>query len=291
MQKGTSPLVGFNNNVRHKSRVFHVQTEDSGIKHPHIITHLFMDGGRILKSVKTSYAEHVGADNMVEVVRQMMQDQHKAMLTALRDGQFDELVEAFVGKGRESQAGERPSSPEAVKAEAAPPPPPPQPAAPPPIPTETRRRTLSFGAVRAPDPTPTLAAAPAVKVPPPAASGEMESFPRTSPSVLPPPPDNLLREKATSGGYRSNTSSTEMVKSPSAPPARPSRPPVVPSDKMPAAKPASERRYAAARPAAIFAQASPQKGKSIFGQELSTEKSLDEVILTYLAEDLDTAKK
>ena len=46
--KYVSPQLGFNNNVRHKGRVFHIQTEDSGIKHPHIITHLFADGGRIL---------------------------------------------------------------------------------------------------------------------------------------------------------------------------------------------------------------------------------------------------
>ena len=53
MAKFQSPLLGYNNNVRHKNRVFHIQTEDSGVNHPHIITHLFMDGGRILKSVKT----------------------------------------------------------------------------------------------------------------------------------------------------------------------------------------------------------------------------------------------
>ena len=37
-----SPLLGFNNNVRHKGRLFHIQTEDSGVRHPHVITHLFM---------------------------------------------------------------------------------------------------------------------------------------------------------------------------------------------------------------------------------------------------------
>ena len=63
MTKDPSPLLGYNNNIRHKNRVFHIQTEDSGVRHPHVITHLFMDGGRILKSVKTSYAEHVGAED------------------------------------------------------------------------------------------------------------------------------------------------------------------------------------------------------------------------------------
>ena len=93
MPKDPSPLLGYNNNIRHKSRVFHVQTEDSGVRHPHIITHLFMDGGRILKSVKTSYADHLGAEKMADVVRLMMKEQHKAMLMALRDGQYDTLVE------------------------------------------------------------------------------------------------------------------------------------------------------------------------------------------------------
>src|SRR5579864_6443814 len=91
--KHVSPLLGYNNNVRHKNRVFHIQTEDSGVNHPHIITHLFMDGGRILKSVKRSYAEHVGADGMSETVRNMMKEQHKAMFIALRDGQYDHLVD------------------------------------------------------------------------------------------------------------------------------------------------------------------------------------------------------
>ncbi|MBX3200410.1 MAG: hypothetical protein KF894_19895 [Labilithrix sp.] len=93
MAKFQSPLLGYNNNVRHRGRVFHIQTEDSGVNHPHIITHLFMDGGRILKSVKKSYAEHVGADNMSETVRALMKEQHKAMFVALRDGQFDALVD------------------------------------------------------------------------------------------------------------------------------------------------------------------------------------------------------
>src|SRR5580700_1183917 len=93
MSKHVSPLLGYNNNVRHKNRVFHIQTEDSGVKHPHIITHLFMDGGRILKSIKRSYAEHVGADKMQDTVKQMMKEQHKAMFIALRDGQFDGMLD------------------------------------------------------------------------------------------------------------------------------------------------------------------------------------------------------
>src|SRR5271170_3823798 len=114
MSKHVSPLLGYNNNVRHKNRVFHIQTEDSGVKHPHIITHLFMDGGRILKSIKRSYAEHVGADKMQETVKQMMKEQHKAMFISLRDGQFDHLVE----DGGEKKAAATKAASEASKSAA-----------------------------------------------------------------------------------------------------------------------------------------------------------------------------
>jgi hypothetical protein len=93
MAKAPSPLVGYNNNVRHKGRVFHIQTEDSGLAKPHVITHLFMDGGRILKSVKKSYAEHVEASDVADIVRKIMKEQHKAIFIALRDGTFDDAIE------------------------------------------------------------------------------------------------------------------------------------------------------------------------------------------------------
>jgi hypothetical protein len=54
---------------------------------------------------------------------------------------------------------------------------------------------------------------------------------------------------------------------------------------------AGDRRYAPTRPASIFGQARPQQGKSIFGEDLISDKSLDEVILSYLAEDLEGEKK
>lgn len=90
MAQGPSPLLGYNTNVRHKGKLYHIQTEDSGLQHPHIITHLFADGGRIVSSKKTSYAEHIGVEDIKTFVKKMMQDQHKGMLISLRDGLFDE---------------------------------------------------------------------------------------------------------------------------------------------------------------------------------------------------------
>lgn len=86
------PLLGYNNNVRHRGRIFHIQTEDSGINSPRIMTHLFADGGRIVKSTRTDYSEHLEQPDMASVVKNMMKEQHKAMFVALRSGDLDALI-------------------------------------------------------------------------------------------------------------------------------------------------------------------------------------------------------
>lgn len=88
----SSPEVGFNNNVRHRGRRYHIQTEDSGQRHPHVVTHLFADGGRIVKSARSGYAEYLGSPQLSQRVRSLMREQHKAMFLALRDGRFDALL-------------------------------------------------------------------------------------------------------------------------------------------------------------------------------------------------------
>jgi hypothetical protein len=90
MRQGPSPLVGYNTNVRHKGKLYHIQTEDSGVNHPHVITHLFADGGRIIASRKTGYAEHLGAKDLQSIVKKLMQEQHKSMFIELRDCVYDD---------------------------------------------------------------------------------------------------------------------------------------------------------------------------------------------------------
>ena len=84
--------VGFNNNVKFNGMVFHIQTEDSGLDRPHIITHLFADGGRIIKSHKRIYASEVKRDDVAKYVRALMKGQHMEMAIMLREGRFDEVI-------------------------------------------------------------------------------------------------------------------------------------------------------------------------------------------------------
>jgi hypothetical protein len=82
-------VLGFNHNVMYRGEVFHVQTEDSGVAIPHIITLLYR-GGVILCSQKTSYSDILKIDNLETVVEELMKEQHKGMMRRLKSGEFDE---------------------------------------------------------------------------------------------------------------------------------------------------------------------------------------------------------
>ena len=81
-------LPGLNHNVRFKGKTYHVQTEDSGLKKPHVTTVLF-DGGETLARKRTSYADMVSSDRVDDVVRKLMMDQHKDMLRYLKSGALE----------------------------------------------------------------------------------------------------------------------------------------------------------------------------------------------------------
>jgi hypothetical protein len=98
-------VVGFNHNIKHRGKMYHIQTEDSGLENPHIITHLFV-GGNILASKKTSYADIVGAENLAQVVRELMEEQHKEMLRNLINGVYDDIDAAFAAQAQSFQPGQ-----------------------------------------------------------------------------------------------------------------------------------------------------------------------------------------
>ncbi len=84
-------VPGFNHNVMHKGKLFHIQTEDRGMKTPEIVTHLFI-GGNIIDSKRTSYEDIATAENLEDIVREMMEEQHKNMLRDLKNGSYDERI-------------------------------------------------------------------------------------------------------------------------------------------------------------------------------------------------------
>src|SRR5262245_28694900 len=85
-----SPLLGYNHNVKYRGRIFHVQTEDSGPVNPHIFTHLYFEG-TILASKKHTYDSACAED----LVRALMQSQHKSILKELKARAHDARIGQF----------------------------------------------------------------------------------------------------------------------------------------------------------------------------------------------------
>jgi hypothetical protein len=271
-----SPLVGYNTNVRHKGKLYHIQTEDSGVSHPHVITHLFADGGRIIASRKTGYAEHLGAKDLANIVKKLMQDQHKAMFIELRDCVYDSEPPPASGPietqpqaepAVAAQVVQMAAANVAVNAQAKPP----------------LAATLIAKAARPPSvagipaplgrvPEAALAAAPVPPVPPAVAFGQLPAKP-------------LQVSTASQAGLRAPTaplSSDDIETFERAAEAR-LLSSILGKARIEASKKGLGRyqQTVSAKPA----RAQRQPSRNIFGGEALRGKSLDEVILSYLSDD------
>ena len=213
-----SPLLGYNTNVRHHGKLYHIQTEDSGISHGHIFTHLFADGGRIIASKKTTYGHYLErGGKRADIVKKLMRESHKAMFIALRDGLFDE---------------------------------------------DEAEGALAFAAMEISlesddsvgQPTPIALSSPELDV---------EALERAAEAHLADAPAAVTP----SGGLPAGVGGRYSTPRPAA------------------TRPASGRPPAGGSAGRASPPSSPPSG-SIFGSDLLSEKSLDEVILSYLAEDI-----
>lgn len=82
-------ITGFNTDIKHGNRVFHVQTEDRGAGNP-IVESLVYVGGQILLSKRSPYADLITDGKVDEpAVRQLMDLQHRRIIEAIRRGRFD----------------------------------------------------------------------------------------------------------------------------------------------------------------------------------------------------------
>jgi len=295
-----SPLLGYNHNVGHLGHVFHVQTEDSGPSTPRLFTHLFY-GGTILVSRKIEYEAMLPDDQ----VRTLMQTQHRTVIKDMVAGAFNErIVTFFAARGVSVTV----------------PPPIPQP---PPAPSVTTAVAPAPGAPPVPPEAPTASTAP----PAPVAEAVPSHIPRRTtrpieaqrprnksapPAISVRPPDArrppFVRNAPPSVAKTASTDGVVIQRSvviggPNAGDARARiRPPVpyivaggshqaVPDPGATAADPADAPLAAKSEPPAHAASPpstdAAARTPGVFGSGVRDDKSLDEVILEYLAEDGD----
>ena len=94
-------ITGFNTDIKHSEKVYHVQTEDKGVANPYIETLVYV-GGEILASKKTSYAEQLKTGVDDKWIGGLMEQQHRTMIAAIKRGRFDQPADTTRSGTRES---------------------------------------------------------------------------------------------------------------------------------------------------------------------------------------------
>lgn len=87
-------ITGYNTDIKHNDRVYHIQTEDKGIQNPYIESLVYV-GGEILASKKTSYADQINKGINEKTISALMEQQHKTMIAAVKRGRLDHLSETL----------------------------------------------------------------------------------------------------------------------------------------------------------------------------------------------------
>jgi len=305
--KPRSPVLGYNHNVRYAGRLWHVQTEDSGVNNPHIFTHLFHEG-TILATKRVDY----DPSSEVGVVQKLMQAQHKAMLRDVKAGAFDDKISRFFGapvvheREDSTDPGATPLSGEFD-------------AAPKTDPSMQPPRTPSQDSIPA---MPARVATPAAAPPPARTASSTMNVPRTMggsnsrPNLTPSRPAIPVAASRTGtpsspgssqprapvtgiGGRRAQPSSGAHAYGGGKPTAEGvvvARPAVIvggdPNGTSPRSTVGTRQRSFTPPPPSSQQAPPPQPSKTptsdnIFGGDLISEKSLDEVILAYLSEDMN----
>lgn len=72
-------VAGLNSEIEHNGKIFHVQTEDGGLRNPIILTRIFC-GGVLVTSRKTSYVFLLDREDLKDVVGKLMKEQHQEMI-------------------------------------------------------------------------------------------------------------------------------------------------------------------------------------------------------------------
>lgn len=91
-------ITGFNTDIKHNERVYHIQTEDKGLQNPYIESLVYV-GGEILASKKTSYADKVKEGVDEKFIGSLMEHQHRTMIAAIKRGKLDNVAPEITQTG------------------------------------------------------------------------------------------------------------------------------------------------------------------------------------------------
>ncbi|MFL6208931.1 MAG: hypothetical protein ACJ74W_08785 [Pyrinomonadaceae bacterium] len=83
-------ITGFNTDIEHNGTIYHVQTEDKGLRSPIILSLIYV-GGEILASKRAPYDDLVANGFNAQVLAERLQRQHKLICAAISAGRINDL--------------------------------------------------------------------------------------------------------------------------------------------------------------------------------------------------------
>ena len=83
-------ITGFNTDIEHDGVVYHVQTEDKGLKSPMILSLVYV-GGTILASKRSPYKDLIAKGFSDEALSERLSRQHRLICAAIHSGRVNDL--------------------------------------------------------------------------------------------------------------------------------------------------------------------------------------------------------
>src|SRR5512145_3374765 len=79
-------VMGLNSNVTARGTSYHIQTEDLGPRTPQVVTHVFVEGGHVIKVVRLDYAHHLDKPNLRLLLPKVMKAHHASIVAKVLRG-------------------------------------------------------------------------------------------------------------------------------------------------------------------------------------------------------------
>jgi hypothetical protein len=135
-------ITGYNTDVQYGGVVYHVQTEDKGLRTPLILSLVYV-GGEILAAKRAPYDDLIAGGFDEKILVQRLERQHKLICAAVHAGRIEDLkrMSGRDAAANASPAANEPSQSESLPARSEPPPPLPESS---PVPSEVNIDQYSF---------------------------------------------------------------------------------------------------------------------------------------------------
>src|ERR1041385_510125 len=104
-------ITGYNTDVEYDGVVYHVQTEDKGLRTPMILSLVYV-GGEILAAKRAPYDDLIAGGFDEKILVQRLERQHKLICAAVHAGRIEDLKRR---SGREATAIASPAASESTQ--------------------------------------------------------------------------------------------------------------------------------------------------------------------------------